>query len=95
MTIYATPAQAHHPTTTASQICVDGEVFISFTSTSWQIGEPGHPDVRVQVRVNGGSWTEVGSGAYSSGNGYTFSGTFAAQAYWGESIQVRSQVNGP
>jgi hypothetical protein len=94
MVIFATPALAHHPTTTANQTCVDGEVMISYTSTSWQLGEPGHPDVRIEVSVNGGTWTEVASGAYTAGNGYSFSGTFSGDAYWDQSIRVRSQVNG-
>lgn len=93
MVIFATPALAHHPTTTANQTCVDGEVAISYTSTSWQVGS-GNPDVRIEVSVNGGGWTEVAQGAYTADNGYTFSGNFPGDAYWDQSIRVRSQVVG-
>jgi len=93
MVIFASPAQAHHPTTTASPTCIDDQTVINYTSTSWQIGEPGHPDVRIQVSVNGGSWTEVDSGAYEAPS-YSFSGSFPGEDYVGQSIRVRSRVVG-
>lgn len=89
MAIYAAPAKAHHPTTTAEVVCVDEDVAISYTSTSWQNGSA-HGDIRIQVSVNGGDWNQVASGAYNSGNGYSFSGTFDAAPYVGSSIRVRS-----
>jgi hypothetical protein len=93
MVIFAEPAQAHHPITTANTTCVDREVYIQYTSTSWQIGSA-HNNVIIEVSVNGGPWTQVASGAYNAGNNYTFSGTFSGDAYWGQSIRVRSQVVG-
>jgi hypothetical protein len=93
MAIYAAPAKAHHPTTTAGVVCDGPDVAVSYTSTSWQNGSR-HDDIRIQVSVNGGGWTEVASGAYNAGNGYTFSGTFDASPYVGESIRVRSWAEG-
>ena len=97
LVIFAPAARAHHPTTVAGQICEDGLKYITFTSTSWKTdGTPGsgHDDVRIEVSVNGGAWTEVASGAYESPD-YSFSGQFLGEDYIGQTIQVRSQVVGP
>lgn len=79
----ATPASAHHPEITGSIAC-DGTV--SFTATAWE-GTSGdyvrsrtNPDVRVHRSTDGGRTygTEVARGAFSTSNGYSFSGSFAA-----------------
>ncbi len=93
MAIYAAPANAHHPTTTASVVCVGPDVAIQYTSRSWQNGS-GHSDIRIQVSVNNGAWTQVASGAYTSANNYQFSGTIDAESYVGQSIRVRSWAQG-
>ncbi len=93
MAIYAAPAKAHHPTTTASVVCVGPDVAIQYTSTSWQNGSS-HNDIRIQISVNGGNWTQVASGAYNQANGYTFSGTIPADSYVGDSVRVRSWAQG-
>ncbi len=99
MVVFAPAALAHHPEITANQTCVDRKVMISYESVSWKTdGTPGsaHPDIRIEVRVDGaGSWTEVGSGAFNSGNNYRFSGNFDAEPYWGHSIEVRARSVGP
>lgn len=102
MTIYATPAQAHHPEITASQGCVEGEVVINYTSTSWLTsGDPGsgHDDIRIEARISGGSWSEVGSGAYTSANGYSFAGSFdgsdlSGDEFWNTTVEIRAYADG-
>ncbi|HST17994.1 MAG TPA: hypothetical protein VLK36_10015 [Gaiellaceae bacterium] len=80
--VFVPAAFAHHPVITASLSC-DGVV--SYTATAWATtsGLPGSrtdTDVRVyETKVNGGALTpavQVGSGAFNSGNSYTFTGTF-------------------
>ena len=99
MVIFAPAALAHHPEISANQTCVDRQVMISYQSVSWKTdGTPGsgHPDIRIEVRVNGsGSWDEVANGAFNAGNNYQFSGTFDAEPYWGNSVEVRALAVGP
>jgi hypothetical protein len=97
MVVFAEPAWAHHPTITATEACENGKPIINYTSTSWlTTGASGsdHNDIRIQVSVNGGAWTEVDNGAYNAGNGYSFSGSFPADELWGETIQVRAWAEG-
>ncbi len=93
MVMFASPALAHHPITTAGQECADGKVVINYTSKSWQSGS-GHSKVFIEVRVENGAWTKVAEGAFNAGNNYQFSGSVPGDAYVGKSIQVRSQVQG-
>jgi len=103
MAIYAPPALAHHPELEANQTCIDREVAVQYTSTSWlTTGASGsaHSDIRIQARPSGGTWVEVGSGAYTAANGYSFDGTFdgadlGGQAFWDETIEIRAFANGP
>lgn len=99
MVMYAPAALAHHPEISANQTCADGKVVIAYESVSWRTdggSGSGHSDIRIEVRVGGsGSWTEVDSDAYTSTNGYRFSGTFDGEPYWGSSIEVRARANGP
>jgi hypothetical protein len=103
MAIYAAPAMAHHPELEANQTCVDREVVLEYTSTSWlTTGASGsaHSDIRIQARPVGGIWVEVGAGAYTSANGYSFDGTFdgsdlGGQAFWNTTIEIRAFANGP
>ncbi len=98
MVVFAPAALAHHPEISASQVCADGAVRISYQSVSWKTdGTSGsaHNDIRIEVRVNNsGPWTQVASGAYNAGNNYRFSGTFDAAGYVGQSIVVRARANG-
>ncbi|RLV49217.1 LPXTG cell wall anchor domain-containing protein [Nocardioides mangrovicus] len=72
------PASAHHPTINASADCAGT---VGYTSTAWTSDQPGartNSDIRIQALI-GSSWTEVGRGAYSPSNGYSFRGTFSEQ----------------
>ena len=101
MVIFAPAALAHHPTITADQICEDdGSKSITYTSVSWwpldSDDDRGvNPDVRIELKVGTGSWTEVDSGEYNSANNYRFSNKFNGDAYTGMSIQLRAQVEEP
>jgi hypothetical protein len=99
MVVFAPAALAHHPEISANQTCVDQEVMIAYESVSWKTdgtSGSGHSDIRIEVRVNGtGSWTQVGNGAFNAGNNYRFSGSFDAEPYWGQSIEVRALAVGP
>jgi LPXTG-motif cell wall-anchored protein len=69
------PAYAHHPEITATVLCQDGEIVIEWTSKSWKQdpnsdGESGNPDIRIYF-----DGVQVAKGAYTSANGYEFSGT--------------------
>lgn len=99
MVMLAPAALAHHPEISASKTCVDHKPYVEYDAISWKTdGTPGsgHADVRIEVSVAGsGSWTQVGSGAFTAGNNYRFSGEFDASAYWGSSIEVRARTVGP
>ena len=74
-------ALAHHPVIEGSATC-DGVV--SYTATAWVPAPPfnepehrGNPNVQVSYQVNGaGASVPLGSGAFTAGNGYSFSGQF-------------------
>lgn len=99
MVAYAPVALAHHPEVSAYQTCIDKTPYIHFDAISWKTdgtSGSGHPDIRIQVQVNGaGPWTEVAHGAFISVNNYRFSGDFDASPYWGDSVQVRAYAQGP
>ncbi|HEU4319208.1 MAG TPA: hypothetical protein VFS66_03925 [Acidimicrobiia bacterium] len=97
MVMFADRAQAHHPELTASQSCVDGDVIVSWTSESWlTTGDSGsgHSDIRIQMSVGGGGWSEIANGAYTAGNNYRFSGSFDASGYWLQTISLRAYAEG-
>ena len=101
--VYAPPAFAHHPELVSNQTCVEGEVVIEYTSTSWlTTGASGsaHNNIRIQARPVGGDWVEVGNGEYTGANGYSFEGTFDGsdmdgQDFWNTTIEVRAFASGP
>jgi hypothetical protein len=99
MVASAPTALAHHPDVTSYQTCIDKTPYIHFDAISWKTdgtSGSGHPDIRVEVQVNGsGSWTQVANGAFTDANNYRFSGDFASAPYWGDSIQVRAHAVGP
>lgn len=98
MVIFAPAALAHHPEISANQTCVAGKLVINYESISWRTdggSGSGHSDIRIEVRVGGsGSWTQVGSGAYTAGNSYRFSGSFDGEPYSNTSIEVRARAVG-
>ncbi|MGH8912934.1 MAG: hypothetical protein ACRDZM_00265 [Acidimicrobiia bacterium] len=98
MVMFAPAALAHHPEISAGQICADGVPRITYESVSWKTdgtSGSGHPDIRIEVRVNGsGSWIEVGNGVYNAANDFRFSGSFDATPYFGDSIELRARTVG-
>ncbi|MGH8870832.1 MAG: hypothetical protein ACRDWS_02515 [Acidimicrobiia bacterium] len=99
MVMLAPAALAHHPEISAGKTCVDDKPYVHFDAISWRTdggSGSGHPDIRIEVRVNGtGAWTEVASDAFNAGNGYQFSGDFDASDYWGNNIEVQARAVGP
>ncbi len=96
MVIYASPAQAHHPEIEAELQCDPASV-VAWTATSWATGAQGtHSNIVIEVQTNGGGgWTEVGSGEFNAGNGYTFAGSFDSSPHEGDSVVVRARAVGP
>src|SRR5438094_8142317 len=72
-------ASAWHADITASLDC---NGLVTYTATAWQGPDSAsrtNSDVRIAVSYNnGGTFTEVGHGAFTSSNGYSFSGSFSA-----------------
>lgn len=72
-------ASAHHPDITASAACTG---VISWTSTAWAgdgtANSRKNADIEVKLTIVGGSGTAPAAvhGAYTTANGYSFSGTF-------------------
>ena len=87
ITVNASPANAHHPEITASVVCVEKGTEVQFEATAWAYdGDQNrrhNNDVRVTV-----DGAEVGSGAFTAANGYSFSGSFDAEPYFGQTIEV-------
>ena len=87
ITVNASPASAHHPEITASVECVEKGTQIQFEATAWAYdGDQNrrhNNDVRVTV-----DGTEVGSGSFTAANGYSFSGSFDAEPYFGQTIEI-------
>jgi len=89
----ALPASAHHPELTAQANC-DGT--ITYTATAWRSTDgPGreNPDVRIQVSVDGGAWTEIGHGSFAAAS-YAFSGTWDAGTPYPSSVRIRAYAAG-
>jgi hypothetical protein len=83
-------ALAHHPEIAATVDCVDDNLVIEYTASSWATGAAGtNNDIGIYV----GS-TKVGSGAFTEANGYTFSGTIDAAGYAGRSVQITARADG-
>jgi len=99
MVFFAPTALAHHPEVTAFQTCLDQKLVIHYDAVSWKTdgtSGSGHPDIKIEVRVNGvGSWSEMGAGAFTSGNFFRFSGDIDASPYMGQSIEVQARSVGP
>ncbi len=87
ITVNAAPASAHHPEVEASVVCVEKGTQIQFQATAWAYD--GDQNRRhnndVAVTVDG---VEVGSGAFTAANGYSFSGSFVAEPYFGQTIEI-------
>ncbi|HQZ35062.1 MAG TPA: LPXTG cell wall anchor domain-containing protein [Ilumatobacteraceae bacterium] len=72
-------ASAHHPDITASAACTG---VVSWTSTAWAgdgtANSRRNSDIEVKLTIVGGSGTAPAAvhGAYTTANGYSFSGTF-------------------
>jgi len=72
-------ASAHHPDITASAACTG---VVSWTSTAWAgdgtVGSRTNSNIAVTLNIVSGSGTApvAVNGAYTTANGYTFSGTF-------------------
>lgn len=96
----AVPAIAHHPIVTG-QINCNG--LLSFTATAWEgvEGQPDtrhHNDIRIEAAtstdgVNWSAFSEIGTGTFTSGNGYTFNDTyqFTPVPEW---VQLRARADG-
>ncbi|MEX2252086.1 MAG: hypothetical protein WD895_08430, partial [Acidimicrobiia bacterium] len=99
MVVFAPAALAHHPEVSAFQICLEQRLAIQYDAISWRTdggSGSGHSNIDIEVRVNGtGSWFPVGNGAFNAENNYRFSGTFDADPYLGDSIEVRALSVGP
>ncbi len=87
ITVNAAPANAHHPEITASVECVEKGTQVQFRAEAWAYdGDQNrrhNNDVRVTV-----DGVEVGSGAFTAANGYSFSGSFDAKPYFGQTIKI-------
>ena len=91
----AGPASAHHPEITASMDC-NGRV--SFTARAWSTSDPAsraNPDIRVHRSTDGGATYGVliAQGAFSSSNGYAFSGSFTASVNDTVRLRVKAYAN--
>lgn len=84
-----TQASAHHPEISASMSCSG---LVSYTATAWSDSDPARrTNNAVTVRIGG---TTIGTGAFTSGNGFTFSGTHQLATPLPGSIVVTA-VTGP
>ncbi len=88
ITVNASPANAHHPEITASVECVEQGTQVRFRAEAWAYdGDQNrrhNNDVRVTV-----DGVEVGSGAFTAANGYSFSGSFDAEPHFGQTIKIK------
>ncbi len=87
ITVNASPASAHHPEITASVVCVEKGTQIEFEATAWATSGDQNRRHNNDVRVTVDD-TEVGSGAFTATNGYSFSGSFDAEPYFGQTIEI-------
>lgn len=83
-------ASAHHPEIKASASCVDEAPLVSWTATSWKTnGGSGSGNSKVEVYRNG---SKIATGAFTNGNGYSFSGSFDASAYEGQTLTIKTKA---
>jgi hypothetical protein len=91
----AGPASAHHPEITGSVDCT-GKV--TFTVRAWSGPDAPsrtNPDVRVHRSTDGGRTytTPVGSGAFTTANGYSFSGSTTTTGTEPVRLRVQAYAN--
>jgi len=93
---FASAAYPWYSTVTASMDC-SGTV--SWTAAAWPGPTPAsreNPDVRVWASYdNGTTYTQVGAGAFTAANGYSFSGTFAAGSATSVLVKVHEEADWP
>jgi LPXTG-motif cell wall-anchored protein len=95
---FAGVASAHHADVTAAATCATdtakintGQATVSYTATAWQTTETEkrvNTNLSVDRRIGSGPWVNVGSGAFTAANSYSFSGSFQVPSD-GSSVTVR------
>lgn len=93
--LLAQPALAHWPEVADVRfVCVGEDVGLQFDIVSWEQDLPNgtHPSITVDMRVDGGPWVVIGSGAFTDANGRRFSGSAILPA-GAMSIMVRATAS--
>src|SRR5262245_13592210 len=88
-------AHAHVPAVQARTFCDGGDATLEWTvrssgpSTGWE-----HHNVTVEISIDFGAWTQVGTAELTAANGFTFVGTTVLPDGAG-AVRVRNKAIGP